>query len=104
MYADAFSTAFMLPNLFRRLFAENAVSAAFIPTFKTYLSKGDDEENRNETQEFLKATFTLVSFLTVCVVILGIVLSPLITLLFCKKPGNPEAVDYADCGICFSKE
>ncbi len=95
MYADAFSTAFMLPNLFRRLFAENAVSAAFIPTFKTYLSKGEDEENRNETQEFLKATFTLVSFLTVCVVILGIILSPLITLLFCKKPVNPEAADYA---------
>ena len=28
MYADAFSTAFMIPNLLRRLFAENAISVA----------------------------------------------------------------------------
>lgn len=95
MYADAFSTAFSLPNLFRRLFAENAVSAAFIPTFKAYLSKGDDDENRKSTQEFLNATFTLVSFLTVCVVIIGIAASPLISLIFCKKPVDTEAADYA---------
>ena len=40
IYADAFTTAFMIPNLLRRLFAENAISVAFIPTFKTYLAKG----------------------------------------------------------------
>ncbi len=95
MYADAFTTAFQLPNLFRRIFAENAVSAAFIPTFKDYLSKGDDEESRNNTQEFLKATFTLVSFLTVCVVLIGIIASPFISLIFCNKPTDPTAADYA---------
>ena len=36
-YADAFAIAFMIPNLFRRLFAENAISVAFIPTFRAYL-------------------------------------------------------------------
>jgi len=95
MHADAFTTAFMIPNLLRRLFAENAVSVAFIPTFKKYLSKGDDEENRSETQEFLKATFTLVSFLTACVVVIGIIITPLIVPLFCKKPADPNAADYA---------
>lgn len=30
LYADAFSVAFMIPNLLRRLFAENAISVAFI--------------------------------------------------------------------------
>ena len=95
MYADAFSTAFSLPNLFRRLFAENAVSAAFIPTFKAYLSKGDDEESKKSTQEFLNATFTLVTFLTVCVVLIGMAASPLISLIFCKKPVDTEAADYA---------
>ena len=29
----------MIPNLFRKLFAENAISVAFIPTFKDYLDK-----------------------------------------------------------------
>lgn len=95
MHADAFTTAFMIPNLLRRLFAENAVSVAFIPTFKKYLAKGDDEENRSETQEFLKATFTLVSFLTACVVVVGIITTPLIVPLFCKKPADPNAADYA---------
>ena len=95
MHADAFTTAFMIPNLLRRLFAENAVSVAFIPTFKKYLAKGDDEENRSKTQEFLKATFTLVSFLTACVVVVGIIITPLIVPLFCKKPADPNAADYA---------
>jgi len=95
MYADAFTTAFSLPNLFRRIFAENAVSAAFIPTFKNYLSKGDDEQSRKDTQEFLKATFTLVSFLTVCVVLIGVLASPLIALIFCHKPVDTQAADYA---------
>ena len=95
MHAAAFTTAFMIPNLLRRLFAENAVSVAFIPTFKKYLAKGDDEENRSETQEFLKATFTLVSFLTACVVVVGIIITPLIVPLFCKKPADPNAADYA---------
>ena len=95
MHADAFSTAFMIPNLFRRLFAENAISVAFIPTFKSYLEKDDSLENRNSTQEFLKATFTLVSFLTACVVVIGIIITPLLMPLFCKKPTDINAVDYA---------
>lgn len=95
IYADAFTTAFMIPNLLRRLFAENAVSAAFIPTFKNYLKKGDSEENKKETQEFLAATFTLVSFCTVTIVVLGILISPLLSLIFCDKPQDPSAADYA---------
>ena len=33
-FSDAFGIAFMIPNLFRRLFAENSISVAFIPTFR----------------------------------------------------------------------
>ena len=95
MYADAFATAFMIPNLLRRLFAENAISVAFIPTFKKYLANGDDEKNHSETQEFLKSTFTLVSFLTACVVVLGIIITPYLVPVFCKKPVDPTAADYA---------
>ena len=94
LYADSFSVAFMVPNLFRRLFAENAISVAFIPTFKDYLAKGDSEENKKSTREFLASTFTLVSFLTSCVVALGILLAPFIAAFFCDKPDAASA-DYA---------
>lgn len=95
MYSDAFTTSFMIPNLLRRLFAENSISVAFIPTFKSYIEKNDSEESKKETQEFLEATFTLVSFLTACVVVLGIIVTPFIAQLFCKKPADASAVDFA---------
>jgi putative peptidoglycan lipid II flippase len=41
---DAFFAAFRIPNLLRDLFAEGALSAAFIPTFTDYLqNKGKGE-------------------------------------------------------------
>ena len=94
IYADSFSVAFMIPNLFRRLFAENAISAAFIPTFKDYLAKSDSEENKKSTQEFLASTLTLVTFMTTCVVVIGVLIAPLIMPFFCDKP-DAGAADYA---------
>ena len=94
LFADSFSVAFMLPNLFRKLFAENAISVAFIPTFKDYLAQEDTLENKKTTQEFLNATLTLVTFLTACVVSLGIIFAPFIIPIFCKAPA-PDAADYA---------
>mgnify|MGYP003346726917 CR=1 FL=1 len=44
MYSDAFTTSFMIPNLLRRLFAENSISVAFIPTFKSYIEKNNTED------------------------------------------------------------
>nr|WP_318680681.1 murein biosynthesis integral membrane protein MurJ [uncultured Treponema sp.] len=80
--ADAFGVAFLIPNLLRRLFAENSISVAFIPTFRSYLEDGKTKDNRSETQEFLNATFTLISFLTTIVVVLGIILTPFIVMIF----------------------
>ncbi|MCF0242501.1 MAG: murein biosynthesis integral membrane protein MurJ [Treponema sp.] len=91
MFADAFTTAFMIPNLLRRLFAENSISVAFIPTFKKYLSEENTPENKKKTQEFLSATFTLISFSTAIVVALGILISPFLSAIFCKKPVDAEA-------------
>ena len=91
MYSDAFTTSFMIPNLLRRLFAENSISVAFIPTFKDYL----ESKEKKETQDFLKATFTLISFLTTCVVVLGIIVTPFIAQIFCKKPLDSSAADFA---------
>ncbi len=44
MVWDAFTIAFKIPNLFRRLFGEGALSAAFIPVFTEYLEKHSKEE------------------------------------------------------------
>lgn len=100
MIADAFSTSFMIPNLLRRLFAENSVSAAFIPTFKEYLKSEDNAENRKKTQEFISATFTFLTFVTAIVVALGILVSPLITKIFCPIP-DASASNYAELYLLY---
>ena len=85
-FADAFGIAFMIPNLLRRLFAENSISVAFIPTFRGYLedsaTSGKDSDEFKKTKEFFNSTITLISFCTTVVVILGIAFSPLIIPLF----------------------
>lgn len=81
---DAFGIAFQIPNFFRRLFAENSVSVAFIPTFKDYLEDSNDEEGKKRTQEFVASTFTLVTFLTVLLVTIGMIFAPLILKIFFK--------------------
>lgn len=77
-FADAFGIAFMIPNLLRRLFAENSISVAFIPTFRGYL----ESEDSKTTKDFLNATLTLISFCTTAVVIAGMALSDFIVPLF----------------------
>lgn len=41
--ADAFAMAFMVPNLFRRLLGEGALTAAFIPAFKQQEKEAGEE-------------------------------------------------------------
>jgi putative peptidoglycan lipid II flippase len=72
--SDAFTVAFMLPNLFRRLFAEGSISVAFIPTFKEYLL----EDKREKTREFVSSIFTFLSFFVTIMVMAGIIAAPFI--------------------------
>ncbi len=100
--ADAFGIAFMIPNLFRRLFAENSISVAFIPTFKKYLEKTKNAGNNTavssnestsdsttdalaETRTFVNATFTLVTFLVAAFVALGMFFTPQIVKVFARS-------------------
>ncbi|MDR2245231.1 MAG: murein biosynthesis integral membrane protein MurJ [Treponema sp.] len=76
--SDAFSVAFMLPNLFRRLFAEGSIAVAFIPTFTEYLLEAD----RAAIREFLSCIFTLLSFFVSLATALGILLAPLVVPFF----------------------
>lgn len=75
--ADCFVLAFKLPNLFRRLFAEGAFSAAFVPLFSGYLEGEGMDANADEVtrraaarrfaEEALSALFLiLLLFVAAC--------------------------------------
>ncbi len=55
-WADVWNLAFMLPNMFRRLIAEGAMSSAFIPIF----SELSEKEQEQEAQQFVRAVFSLI--------------------------------------------
>jgi putative peptidoglycan lipid II flippase len=76
--ADAFTTAYRIPNLLRRLVGEGAVSAAFIPVFSRYLA----EDKEQAAWEFANTMLTLITLLLTAVTVLGIVFSPLVVRLF----------------------
>ena len=65
--ADAFWAAFRLPNLFRRLFAEGAFQAAFVPLFQGKLLKEDQAAARRFAEEVLAALVLLLTALTALV-------------------------------------
>lgn len=67
--SDAFVTAFSLPNMMRSIFAEGALSAAFIPVFvKTLRTKDKEHANALMTLSFLVFEGILLS-LIICVAI-----------------------------------
>jgi putative peptidoglycan lipid II flippase len=78
--SDTFSVAFMIPNLFRRLFAEGSIAVAFIPTFKEYLLQ--NETDKGSIKEFLSCFLTFLSFFVSLTVVAGIILCPLVIRFF----------------------
>lgn len=84
MLSDAFSVSFMIPNFMRRLFAENSIAVAFIPTYKSYLHEKDEKA----TKEFLSASLTVLTILVCSVVALGIAVTPLIVRAFGSDPAE----------------
>ncbi len=78
MAADAFNIAFTIPNVFRRLLAEGALSIAFVPVFTDYKSTRSPEESRH----LYNVTFTLFLIVLVVVTLVGVLASPLLVKLF----------------------
>jgi putative peptidoglycan lipid II flippase len=73
MTTDAFNAAFRIPNLFRDLFAETALSAAFIPALTSARQKGKEEQNLLASN-----VFNVLVIVVGITVVLGIVFSPYI--------------------------
>src|SRR5436305_5984523 len=71
---DAFSVAFRIPNLLRRLFAEGAFSQAFVPTLaRTRAAEGDEA-----TQQPVDAVATVLFSVLVVTCIVGVVAAPVV--------------------------
>ncbi len=79
--ADAFLIAFQFPNLFRRLFAEGAFSAGFVPIFSEILEK----EGREKARRFAEDAFAVLAVALLIFVLLMMIAMPVA--LFAIAPG-----------------
>lgn len=88
--ADAFFVAFRFPNLFRRLFAEGAFAAAFVPLF----SRSLESEGRDAAMKFAEQAFTVLAIilgLFVAVIEIAMpILMPFLAPGFEAVPGKME--------------
>lgn len=67
--ADAFQLAFILPNTFRRLFAEGAFSVAFVPMYtRTLATGGEDVADRFASHVLAVFIWVLLGFSAVAMV------------------------------------
>lgn len=87
---DAFLLGMRIPNLARNLFAEGALSAAFIPIFSQYLKT----RGKREAQELSNATATALLIVVGAVCAAGMLLAPQIVRLmapgFAQLPSKFE--------------
>jgi len=87
---DAFIIAFRIPNLVRDLFAEGAMSAAFVPTFTRHLTL----HGKVDAWRLGRHVLTALILITTAIVALGLVFTdPLVTLYaggYAAVPGKLE--------------
>lgn len=87
---DAFNVAFRLPNLLRDLFAEGAMSAAFVPTFTRFLQR----EGRDAAWRLANLVITTLVAGTALVALAGVIFARPLTELFAgayaSVPGKLE--------------
>ena len=62
---DAFNLAFLLPNIFRRLFAEGAFSSGFVPLFSRRLASGGHADAQAFSNEILAVFMPALLVVTV---------------------------------------
>ena len=88
--ADAFRVAFRVPNLVRALFAEGAMSAAFVPTFTRHLAL----HGRARAWHLANSVINALIIVTMVIVVLGLVFAdPLVRFFageFASVPGKIE--------------
>jgi len=71
-WGDVWAVSFMIPNLFRRLIAEGAMSTAFVPL----LSEMAEREREAATQQFIRAVFSLILLMATAIVTAIVLILP----------------------------
>lgn len=84
--ADVFYVAFMIPNLFRRLVAEGALTISFIPVYTETLIK----EGEEEAKKLAVKTMSVQFFAIALIVAAGIIFSPYFMKIFFGRNDTPE--------------
>ena len=79
---DAFVVAFRIPNLFRSLFGEGALSSAFVPVFTETLEK----QGREKVWQFASNMFSFLSLTLAALVATGILLASLALVILPLSP------------------
>jgi len=69
---DAFFVAFRIPNLLRRLVGEGSLTASFIPVYSEYINQRSKEEG----DELVSASFSVLTIVLILIAGLGILFSP----------------------------
>jgi len=79
--ADAFNTAFQFPNLFRRIFAEGAFAAAFVPAY----SKALERDGEKSADQLAADAMALLAVATVALTVVAELAMP--WLMYVIRPG-----------------
>lgn len=91
---DAFRIASRIPNLVRDLFAEGAMSAAFVPTFTRQLTL----QGREKSWRLANSVINALLIVTGLIVVLGIIFAPWLVRVFASEfgevPGKLELTIY----------
>jgi len=87
----AYQLAFRIPNLFRRLVAEGAMTASFIPVFANYMR----EKDRDEVWDFANKLFWTLALVVAAITVLGMVFSPYVIHLFTSDVQSAGGLDLA---------
>lgn len=87
---DAFQTAFRIPNMLRDLFAEGALSHAFVTTFSQYLTTKNEAAAWRLANLVLNGLIVILSFITLVGIWLAPQLVHLIAPGFAAFPGKVE--------------
>lgn len=96
-HSDAFRIAFRIPNLLRDMFAEGALSAAFVPTY----ARVQRESGREAAFRLANRVLTVLAALLGAVVLLGILFAwPLVSAL---APGFDDQAGKAELTVLLTR-
>lgn len=91
MFSDAFGIAATIPNMLRRLFAEGALSQAFVPVFTRLASQEDRERLSHFYSSFMSVLILLMIVVTALgIAVSGLLVSGVFASKFAEVPGKLE--------------